>query len=180
MSSSSFTLLPVDVMRRLATFNPSSALSRTYWLAWEALGLRYITYTMNRGTHARMMGLLSCGVTSARERCMSTSTSPRSPISQGPHVATPWRPDAGDSEHWTTSFGYCKCTNNQHHPIQHVRLPGEKFCPQVGAGRIGDMYIALGDRVVSIEVDEDSHAQYNPSSSLEVCFVSGSFCPYTQ
>ena len=58
MSSSSFTLLPVDVMRRLTTFNPSSALSRTYWLAWEALGLRYITYTMNRGTHARMMGLL--------------------------------------------------------------------------------------------------------------------------
>ena len=42
------------------------------------------------------------------------------------------------------------------------------------------MYIALGDRVVFIEVDEDSHAQYDPSSKLEICFVSGSFCPYTQ
>ena len=56
--SSSFTLLPVDVLCRVATFNPSSALSRTCWLAWEALGLRHITYTMNRGTHARMVDLL--------------------------------------------------------------------------------------------------------------------------
>ena len=56
--SSSFTPLPVDVLRRVATFNPSSALSRAYWLAWEALGLRYVTYTMNQGTHARMVDLL--------------------------------------------------------------------------------------------------------------------------
>ena len=46
---------------------------------------------------------------------------------------------------------------------------GGKFCPQVGAGCTGaypDKYIALQDRVVFIEVDEDSHAQYDPSCEL--------------